>query len=295
MVSENDNNNRGSGGRLQSPPSDIRKVKEQIEKGMNKELEKEVRSEGTLKDIAKSKPIKDLKEEILKKVKEKGSEQKYSSGQKNSVYSDLKELQRQDKLYSQENREGQIRKIREQSQHEAEQATEEASKQIKDRKGKIAMKIVGKQMDAVAYAIAQKMAEEAKKGGVHAVIPIVMTYLLAFGKDLLDFTGIGAIAGILTGIIVGTIIALFWVQVSGGWKGGYIQRKLMKRIIIKIGLAAVIESLPGPNLIPTFIVMNLWSHYDFYRSNKKVKNDHKEFKNEYAATRKINKKYADYV
>ena len=205
-----------------------------------------------------------------------------------SVYNDLKELQRQDKLHPQESRENQVRKIREESQHRADQATEEASKQIKDQKSRMAMKIAGKQMDAAAYAISQAMAKEAKKGGIHAVVPITMTYLIALGKDLLDFSGVGAILGILTGILCGTIIALFWVQVSGGWKGGYIKRKLIKRIIIKIGLAAFIETLPGPNLIPTFIIMNLWSHYDFYKSIRKAKNDRTKFEHEYKTTKKVN-------
>ena len=288
MVSENDNDNRGNSGRSQSSPLNAEQIKRQIAEGMKKEIEERMESRGVIKDLTKSKPVEDLKEEILKKAEEKENEQKYSNRQKDLAYSDLKELQRQNRLNSQKGRESQIRKIREESRLEAEQATEEASKQITDRKTKMAMKIAGKQMDAVAYAISQKMAAEANKGGIHAVIPIAMTYLIALGKDLLDFTGIGAILGIVTGIICGLIIALFWVQVSGGWKGGYVQRKLIKRIIIKIGLAAFIETLPGPNLIPTFIVMNLWSHLDFVRSNRKAKSDHKKFVNEYETERKIN-------
>ena len=288
MVSENDNDKQKNTGRLQSSFLNVEQIKKQIEEGIKKGIEKETGNEGTLKNIAKSKPVKDLKEEILKKVEEKKSEQGHSGEKKDLLRNDLKELQRQDRLHPQESRESQVRKIREESRLEAEQAIEEASKQITDRKTKLAMKIAGKQMDAVAYAISQKMAAEANKGGIHAVIPIAMTYLISLGKDLLDFTGIGAIAGIVTGILAGTIIALFWIQTSGGWKGGYIQRKLIKKIIIKIGLAAFIETLPGPNLIPTFIIMNLWSHLDFIRSNRKAKNDHKKFVNEYKIKRKIN-------
>ncbi|MCK5466827.1 hypothetical protein KAI56_05035 [Candidatus Parcubacteria bacterium] len=205
-----------------------------------------------------------------------------------SVYNDLKELQRQDKLHPQENREAQVKKIREESQRRADQATGEASKQIKDYKTRVAMKVAGKQISAVAYEISQAMAKETNKGGIQAVVPIVMTYLIALLKDLIDFTGVGAILGILTGIICGAIIALFWVQVSGGWKGGYIRRKLIKKIIIKIGLAAFIETLPGPNIIPTFIVMNLWSHLDFSRSIKKAKSDRKKFENDLATKKKVN-------
>lgn len=205
-----------------------------------------------------------------------------------SVYNDLKELQRQDKLHPQESREDQIRKIRAESQRRADQATEKTLKQIKDRKTRIAMNLAGKQASAVAYAISQAMAKEANKGGIKAVVPIAMTYLIALLKDLLDFTGVGAILGIITGIIAGAIIALFWVQVSGGWKGGYIQRKLIKKIIVKIGLAAFIETLPGPNIIPTFIVMNLWSHLDFIGSIKKAKSDHKKFVNDYETKKGIN-------
>ena len=299
MVSENDNDNQRNSGRLQSPSLNVEQIKKQIEKGMKDGIEEEMGSEGAFKDIAKSKSIKDLKGEILKKAEEKGS------GQKSSLYNDLKELQRQNRLHPQESRENQVRKIREQSRRESEQVTEEASKQIKDRKARMAMKIAGKQMDAVAYAISQKMAAEAKKGGVHAVVPITMTYLLALSKDVLDallnvldITVVGAVVvtavGILSSIFVGIVIALFWVQVSGGWKGGIIRRKLIKKILVKYGIAILIDSAAVINIIPTFFIINIWTHYDFHKSNKKAGSDHNKFKTEYQATRKINEKYAGY-
>lgn len=255
MISGNDNNRQRNSGRLQSSPLNVEQIKKQIEEGMKKEMGKKAKS-GSLKNTTESKPTHN-------------------------------ELRRQNKLHPREgSKESQIREIREESRREVEkQITKKASEQIKDRKTRMVMKVAGERLDAVACAIAQKMAEETKKGGIHAVIPITMTYLLALGKDLFDFTGVGAVIGIISGILVGTIIALFWVQVSGGWKGGYIQKKLIKKIIIKIGLAAFIETLPGPNLIPTFIIMNLWSHLDFVKSNKKAKNDYKKFINEYKTKR----------
>lgn len=210
--------------------------------------------------------------------------------QKQGAFGDFSELRRIDSM-SQASQEEQIRRIKEEVKGEATKETERMSKQVKSVRGKVMLKLAGEHLDKLAFVISQKMAEQAKSGGAGAMLAIGMTYLFALGKDLLDFTGVGAIAGILTGIIVGAIIAMFWVQVAGGWKGGLAQRILIKKIIVKIGIAAFIETLPGPNFIPTFIVMNLWSHYDYIKAKRKAKSDLQNFKGEYKTNKAVIESY----
>ena len=186
-------------------------------------------------------------------------------------------------------REDQINEIRAEAKEKSQKEVEKAMKDVHSKSGKAVLKLAGDHMDKLAYAIANKMAKEANRGGMHAVFPILLTFFIAFLKDLSDVTGVGAVLGILTGIIAGTIIAIFWIQVSGGWKGGYVQRKLIKKIIIKTGLAAFIETLPGPNLVPTFIIINLWSYLDWAKDIKKSKARLEDFTNNYKVTRNIHK------
>lgn len=215
--------------------------------------------------------------------------------QKHGVAGDLNELRRISSM-PQESEEEQIKRIREEVKEEAKKETRRASKHVKSAKGRAALWLAGEHLDKLAFIISQKMAEQAKSGGVGAIFAIGITYLFALGKDLLDFTGIGAIAGILTGIIVGAIIGMFWVQITGGWKGGLAKKILIKKILVKIGIAAFIETLPGPNFIPTFIVMNLWSHLDYIWAKGKVKRDIQSFNSEYKTNKMaIKDYYAKYV
>lgn len=213
--------------------------------------------------------------------------------QKHGVAGDLNELRKIDSASrrSEANQEEQIKEIRKEAKQEAEKETERMSKNIKSAKGRLVMRLAGRNLDRLAFVISQKMAKQAKAGGAGAILVIGITYLFALAKDLLDFTGIGAIAGILTGILVGAIIGMFWVQVVGGWKGGLAQKILIKKIIVKIGIAAFIETLPGPNFIPTFIIMNLWSHLDYIWAKGKAKRDLKDFNGEYKANKAIIKSY----
>jgi len=206
--------------------------------------------------------------------------------QKQGALGDFNELRRIDSM-SRASQEEQIRRIKEEVKEEATKETERMSKQVKSIRGKAMLKLAGEHLDKLAFVISQKMAEQAKSGGIGGMMTIGLTYVFALGKDLLDFTGVGAIAGILTGILVGAVIALFWVQVAGGWKGGMAQRILIKKILKKIGIAAFIETLPGPNFIPTFIIMNLWSHYDYIKAKRKAKSDLQNFKGEYKTNKAV--------
>ena len=210
--------------------------------------------------------------------------------QKQGALGDFSELRRINSM-PRASQEEQIREIREEVKEEAKKETERMSKHVKGVKGKIALKLAGKHLDKLAFVISQKMAEQAKSGGIGGILAIGLTYVFALAKDLFDYTGVGAIIGILSGILVGAVIAFFWVQVAGGWKGGTVKRIMIKRILKKIGIAAFIETLPGPNFIPTFIVMNLWSHYDYIKSKKKIKRDIESFQSEYKTNKTIIKDY----
>ena len=66
---------------------------------------------------------------------------------------------------------------------------------------------------------------------------------------------------------------------------------LIKKILVKIGIAAFIETLPGPNFIPTFIIMNLWSHLDYINAKRKIKSDIRNFDSEYKTNKAVIKSY----
>jgi hypothetical protein len=190
-------------------------------------------------------------------------------------------------LSEQENKDLKTEALKEEANAEAQKEIDKALKNIHNKRARMALGLAGIHMDKVASVISSKLAAEANRGGFHAIIPIGITYLVAFAKDFIDFTGVGSIVGILTGIIAGLIIAMFWVQVSGGWKGGFITRRLIKRILVKIGAAAIVESLIGINLIPTFIIMNLWSHYDWTKSIKESKDRKVAFDHEWKNHKRI--------
>lgn len=273
----------------------IGQIKDEIEKKLEPKLKEKIESEiekkAKEKGIDKILPARESKEDQVNKIKKEAAYKAQKLPEKERMsYSPIKhgtKRMHDPKLSDEENKNRKINAIREEAKGEAKKETEKAMKDVQSAKGKMMLRLAGDHLDKVAYAIAQKMAKEANRGGIHAVFPILITYLIALGKDLLDFTGIGAIAGIVTGIVAGAIIALFWVQVSGGWKGGYIQKKLIKKIIIKIGLAAFIETLPGPNLIPTFIVINLWSHLSWKKDIKKSKAREKNFYHEWKYHKRI--------
>ena len=298
-IMANDSNDKNFKNKL------TKELKEKIQKSVRDSFEKNIGEKGRTENAK----IRDFEKSAVDNVNEyrntkgSGSEKARNFAkkrvanerdkylQKQDALSDFNELRRIDNMSRQASQEKQIRKIRGEIKKEVEKETERASKHVKSAKGKIALKLAGENLDKLAYVLSQKMAEQAKMGGIHAMLAIGMTYLFAFGKDFIDATGVGAILGILTGLIAGTIIAMFWVQVAGGWKGGFIQKRLIKRLIIKTGLAAFIETLPGPNLIPTFIIMNLWSHLDYIKTKKKAKTDLRDFQAEYKTNKMAIKDY----
>lgn len=282
----------------------IKELKEKIQKSIKNSFEKNIEGKGRTENAG----IRGFEKGVVDNVNEykntegMGSEKAKNFARKRAANERDKYLQKQDALddfnelrrinnMSQESEEEQIKRIKKEVKGEANRETERASKHVRSVKGKIALKLAGKHLDKLAFVISQKMAEQAKGGGIGGMLVIMMTYWIAIAKDLLDYTGIGAIAGILTGILAGAIIAMFWVQVAGEWKGGLAKKILIKKILVKIGIAAFIETLPGPNLIPTFIVMNLWSHLDYIGTKRKAKSDLQNFKSEYKTNKSIIKDY----
>ena len=258
-------------------------LKEKIESGIEKKVEEKGMNKILLARESKEDQVNKIKKEAARKVQK-------PSRREPMPYSPIKdgtERMHDSKLSDKGNKARKIEAIRKEGREEAQKETKKAMKDMQSKRGKMVLKLAGDHLDKVAYVIAEKLAKEANRGGIHAVFPILITYLIALGKDLLDYSGVGAIAGLITGILCALIIGIFWVKVSGGWKGGYIQKKLIKKIIVKVGLAAFIETLPGPNLIPTFIVVNLWSHLDWAKDIKKSKAREKDFHEEWKSQRRI--------
>ncbi|MBW6441258.1 hypothetical protein K0B03_04520, partial [Patescibacteria group bacterium] len=139
----------------------------------------------------------------------------------------------------------------------------------------------------------------------HAVMPIMTTYFLALLKDsgdliltLLNLTGIGAIVGTVLAFLIGLgialIIIIFWSLTAGDWKGGYLKKKALKKILLRYGfrysIAIGLDAVPFINIVPVFIIFNIWSHYDFIKEVKKSKKEHAEMIYDWNHGRKISMK-----
>lgn len=160
------------------------------------------------------------------------------------------------------------------------QAKSDMSKTAKEMAGtnltvkqKVAVRIAGGKALDVLYSVAQKMEKEVEKGGMGASFIIMATYLIAFIKDCSDLlvSGIPGL-GLITGIIFGTILAFFWLLACGSWHGGYVTNKILRKILVRILAASVFESIPFCGFVPTYIVLNLWSHMDFRKTIKEAEN-----------------------
>jgi len=167
--------------------------------------------------------------------------------------------------------EEQKKEIDENVKKEAEKARKMISKDMGIRQ-KIVTLVALEKADAIAFAIAQKLAAQVEMGGTRAFLPIMITYLLAIGKDVLDIST-GSIASIFTGMIFGAVIGYFWVLVVGGWHGGVIKNQIIKRILVRLLATSIFESLPIGSLVPTFVIINMLSHRDFRKSVKKAEEE----------------------
>ena len=316
MVSENDNNNqRRNSGRLQSSSLNVGEIKKQIEEGMKKGIEKEVGNEGTLKNIAKSEPIKDLKEEILKKAEEKENDYKMKIGE-HQTRGTLKEEFKTDqaRIKDVSARQAAALKYKEKSAREAEKEVDKKLKEMNAMQGsrikrKIASKVAGKVMSEMAYEIAQKMSAEANKGGINAIVIILVTLIMAIWLDVVDIlvevglvVAIASLVGAIPGAVIGfliwlsnfflsLIIVFFWMAVLGGGHKKWFWKRLLRLILVVV----LVEAIPIVDLLPWTIFTVCWNWYDFEKDKRKAKKSSKEFKIEYQKTGKINKKYAGYL
>lgn len=138
----------------------------------------------------------------------------------------------------------------------------------------IGAKVAGRRLANVLAAIAEKMAKEAERGGPIGFVMILMTYLMAGIKDILDAVAF-AIPGIslALGIMFGIIISLFWLLICGS-NHGAIVRWFVKKALTRILVAIVIDGLFG--IVPTFLVMNVWTHWGYNKKIKKAEKDLEE-------------------
>ncbi len=303
MVFESDNNRQRNSGRSQSSSSlGIKEIKRQVEKGMKKEM-----GEGALKNIPESKPVKNLKEEILKRA-EKEKERMEDKGVID--YQTKKTLKEEYKEY----KDDKIR-IKDISARQAaalkhkKEAEKEVNKRIEEMnamqgsyiKRKVASKVAGKATSEIAYAIAQKMSAEANKGGVNAIVIIAVTFIIAIWIDLIDILTaialtsiIGAVLGFviwLSNFFLSLVIVFFWMAVLGGGHKKFFWKLLIRLIVVVI----FVEQVPYLDLIPWTLFIVSWNSYDFFKSIKKAKKDETAFQTEFIATDQINKKYASYL
>ncbi|MBW6441075.1 hypothetical protein K0B03_03525, partial [Patescibacteria group bacterium] len=168
------------------------KVNEGIEKNKldleNEDIRPSLSEQGTSGDMGKNALLTSaLIQKAMEKVEATQKPYDYSSNPHINV-----DAQRQEK----------INQYRQEARKKAEKEVERETAHMQNAKARIALKIAGKHLDDIAFSIAEKMAAQANRGGLHAVMPIMTTYFLALLKDsgdliltLLNLTGIGAIVG----------------------------------------------------------------------------------------------------
>ena len=292
----------------------MKKIKVEVEKklepGFREEMENVIKGEIKEKGINKISPTQGNKGDQLEKIKKiaESEARKRDLTNFNPLPQNMARSGRDEGLSIDSKKQEEIDKYTEEAKHEAQKEIEKASKQVKSVKAKIALKIAGDHFDKIAIVIAQKMAKEANRGGLHAIIPIAMTYFIAIGKDLIDviinllsFTGVGAIVVTVVMAIVGgicaIILAVFWISIGGEWKGGILKKKFLKMILKRYGVRIVLivvvgDSIAVFNILPLMLLFNIWAHFDFIMDVKKSKAKFKSFMEEYASKKRIKKSIA---
>lgn len=309
MVSENDNNKQGNSGRSQSSsPLGVQEIKRQIEKGMKEGLEKGIGYKGAFKNIPNSEPVKNLKEEILKRAEEEKERMEYKGINDNRMKKTLKEEYKDDKIRIKDisARQAAALKYKEKSIKEAEKEADRRLKEMGAMQGsyvkrKIVSKVTGKATSEMAYKIAQKMAVEANKDGINVAIIIATTALIACWIDLIDILTalfltsiLGAVLGFilwLSNFFLSLVIVFFWMAVLGGGHKKFFWKLLIRLIVVVV----FVEQVPYLDLVPWTVLIVIWNIFDFTMNRTKAKKDLKEFQTEFMATDQINKKYASYL
>ncbi|MDD3006450.1 MAG: hypothetical protein PHX30_02590 [Candidatus Pacebacteria bacterium] len=126
---------------------------------------------------------------------------------------------------------------------------------------RIAISLAGDRAMRILSKAAEKMAKQAEKGGVVGAMMIGITYFVALIKDCLDFI---PGAGLLTGIALGLIISVFWLSLCGS-RHGMFSRWLMK-LFLRAIIFFVFDGIPFFGILPLFLVMNAWNHYDYNKA-----------------------------
>lgn len=316
MASENDNNKRRNAGRLQSPspnvaqsaPLDATQIKEQIKRGMEKEAQGKGGKKG-VEAINESKPIKDLKEDITKRAEEKKRQDNanFTEDRRREISNNKIQIRETDKR--------QAKALGHKSEAER-KADKEVDKKLKEMgamqgsyvKRKIVSKVTGKVISETAYAASQKMAAEANKGGVGAIVIILITLMIAVLIDTVDIlmeiglaaaivSAVGAIPGAIIGFFIwlinfllSLVIVFFWMIVLGGGHKKWFW-KLLTRLIIFV---LFVEAIPVVDLLPWTVFTVCWNWYDFAKSIKQAKKDSEELEIVFKKTGKLSKNAANY-
>ena len=315
MISGNDNE-QGNPGRSQSSSLDAGEIKKQIKEGIKNGLKRGVNRE-TFKNIKGSEPIKNLEKEIWKKVEEK-EKMKSKGADDYRMKKGLKEEFEDDQARIKDVSARQVAALK-----HKEESTKEAEKEVNRRlkemgvqssiKRRMISRATGKATSEMAYRIAQKMAEAANRGGIYAIVIILLTLFMALYTDVIDvlveifaliiaFLGIVSVVGIPIGVIVGAIgiiawvsnffvslmIIFFWMFVLGGGHKKWFWKRLIRLVL---GLL-VVESIPYLDLLPIATFMVCWNWYDFAKEKKKANKDLAELETELYQTGRVSQKHA---
>lgn len=243
----------------------VEKILEGVEKKVEKKYDKEMGYEKV--DSMRSGGLYEQDQQKQAEIKKKYERDSGLIRQARSLNSDARSFRSESRKSSEE----QKRDIDEHVKQEAKKARKMIGKDMGIRQ-KIVALVALEKADAIAFAVAQKLATQVEMGGARAFLPIMITYFLAVGKDLLDIIT-GSVTSIFTGMLFGAVIGYFWILVVGGWHGGMIQNRIIKKILVRLLATSIFESLPIGSFVPTFVVINMLSHWDFRKSVKKAEDE----------------------
>lgn len=243
--------------------SEFDAVMEKVRKRMEEDLQKE--EDAKLPDPMHSEQF--AKSEAARK-QEQYQRKKQRFEQANTHIQTLRNLNAERNMTVEAKRE----QARQQAKEEIERVARKQMEKDMTVQQKMLVDVAGNRALDVLYSASEKLAEQAERGGSTAYMIIFFTYFIAFTKDLLDVVidlAMPEWSFIITSII-GTIcsvfLVFFWLSVSGGnWHGGMVTNQIVRYL-----LGGIIDSIPIFGIVPTYIVLNLWSHIDFLKSKREA-------------------------
>ncbi len=265
----------------------VKKLKEKIAENLQKEYSESKKGnnangegEENAVDLDNNKELRNriagsVKDHVMARLSQENKEKAQRLNFIKNQINDHLKIEESNKIESQEDREAEVQRMKEEAQKDIEK---QLSKSMKGWKAKIASRAMGE----AATRIALKLAEEAEQGGAMAYFVFIFTLIIAIVVDVIDLKGF-ALEAALSATIVGTIvfwvikfaiptslsliISTMWMMLLGGGHAKWFWKRVIPRIIIML---FVVENVEVLDLIPWTTICVLWNWVDLYLEKRKA-------------------------